>query len=225
MKTDLNPATAKLIDKLMVELTLEQKCSLLSGKTIWATVAIPEKGIGSVLVTDGPHGVRADGEWEDRKVGPATYFPTGVGTAATWNPALLHRLGEALAEETLAYGCDILLGPCVNIIRAPLGGRNFESYAEDPFLAGRLAVGWINGIQSKGVGASLKHFACNNQELERMRGSSVVDERTLREIYLAQFEYAVKESRHAWTVEPGEFEILAGASSADVRARATVLLD
>ena len=199
MKTTLDTAATKLIDTLMAELTLAQKCSLLSGKDNWATFAIPEKGIGSVLMTDGPHGVRADGEKDGRKVGPATYFPTGVGLAATWNPALLHRLGEALAEETLAYGCDILLGPCVNIVRAPLAGRNFESYGEDPFLAGRLGAAWINGIQSKGVGASLKHFACNNQETERMRGNSVVDERTLREIYLPQFEYAVKESR-PWTV-------------------------
>ena len=199
MKTTLDTAATKLIDKLMAELSLAEKCSLLSGKDVSATVAIPEKGIGSVLMTDGPHGVRTYGEKDGRKVGPATYFPTGVGLAATWNPALLYRLGEALAEETLAYGCDILLGPCVNIVRAPLAGRNFESYAEDPFLAGRLGAAWINGIQSKGVGGSLKHFACNNQETERMRGNSVVDERTLREIYLPQFEYAVKEGQ-PWTV-------------------------
>jgi beta-glucosidase len=119
--------------------------------------------------------------------------------AASWDPDLIERVGAALAEETLALGCDILLGPCVNIIRTPLAGRNFESYSEDPYLAGKIGTGWVKGLQSKGVGASLKHFACNNQEIERRRGNSIVDERTLREIYLRQFEMVVKEA-NPWTV-------------------------
>jgi len=119
--------------------------------------------------------------------------------ASSWNPKLIERVGAALAEEARAMGCDILLGPCVNIVRTPLAGRNFESYSEDPHLAGRIAVAWIKGLQSRGIGASLKHYACNSQETERLRGNSVVDERTLREIYLPAFEAAVKEAR-PWTV-------------------------
>jgi beta-glucosidase len=130
---------------------------------------------------------------------PATAFPTGVAMAATWNPALIERVGAALGQETHGLGCDVLLGPCVNIVRHPLVGRNFEAYAEDPYLAGRIGVAWVKGVQSQGVSASLKHYACNNQEVERMRGNSIVDERTLREIYLPQFEAVVKEA-HPWTV-------------------------
>lgn len=198
-KSAIDAASLKQIRTLMKQLTVGEKCSLLSGRDMWSTVPIPGKGIGSVLVTDGPHGVRAEGGHDIRKSGPATYFPTGASIAATWNPALIRRLGEALAEETKAYGCDVLLGPCVNIVRVPIAGRNFETLAEDPFLAGRLGAAYVNGLQGRGVGASLKHFACNNQETERTRGNSVVDERALREIYLAQFEHVVKESR-PWTV-------------------------
>ena len=117
--------------------------------------------------------------------GPTTAFPTGVSMASTWNPALIEKAAAALAEETRGMGCDVLLGPCVNIVRHPLAGRNFEAYAEDPYLAGRIGTAWVKGLQSQGVAASLKHFACNNQEIERFRGNSVVDERTLREIYSA----------------------------------------
>ena len=108
--------------------------------------------------------------------------------ASTWNPALVEQAGRALGEETLAMDCDILLGPCVNIVRTPIAGRNFEAYSEDPYLAGRIGVAYVNGVQSAGAGTSLKHYAANNQEIERYRGSSEVDERTLREIYLPQFE-------------------------------------
>lgn len=195
----LSAATRKRIAGLLRQLTLEEKCALLAGKNTWATASIPRLGIASMTLTDGPHGVRPDGAYAGRKMGKATYFPTGVAMAATWDPALVREVGQALGEETRAYGCDILLGPCVNIIRSPLAGRNFESLSEDPFLAGRIAAAWIDGIQSRGVGAALKHFACNNQETERIRGSSEVDERTLRELYLAQFEYAVKASQ-PWTV-------------------------
>jgi beta-glucosidase len=179
------------VEQLLQQLTLTEKVALLSGKDAWNTMPIERLGIPSLTVTDGPHGAR--------RPTPTTAFPTGTALAATWNPQLIERVGVALAEETLAMNCDVLLGPCVNIIRHPLGGRNFETYSEDPYLAGRIGVAWINGLQSKKVGASLKHFACNNQEIERMRGSSNVDERTLREIYLAQFEMIVQHAK-PWTV-------------------------
>lgn len=189
------------IEELLSKLTLKEKVSLLSGKDQWHTMSIERLGIRSVTMSDGPHGVRTEARDVDigRPVGPATSFPTGVSMAASWNPALIERVGAALGEETRGMGCDVLLGPCVNIVRTPLAGRNFESYSEDPYLAGRIGVAWVKGLQSKGVGASLKHYACNNQEFERSRGNSVVDERTLREIYLAQFEMIVKEAR-PWTV-------------------------
>ena len=170
----------------------------MSGKDNWHTVPIERLGIPWLTMTDGPHGVRTQTD-PSRPVGPATAFPTGVSFASSWNPALIERVGAALADETHALGCDVLLGPCVNIVRHPLAGRNFEAYSEDPYLAGRIGVAWVNGVQSRGVATSLKHYACNNQEIERMRGNSIVDERTLREIYLAQFETVVKEAK-PWTV-------------------------
>ncbi len=186
------------ISELLAKMTLKEKVSLMSGKDNWHTVPIERLGIPWITMTDGPHGVRTTND-QGRTFVPATAFPTGVSFAASWNPALVERVGVALGEETHALGCDVLLGPCVNIVRHPLAGRNFESYAEDPYLAGRIGIAWVKGVQSQGVAASLKHYACNNQEIERMRGNSVVDERTLREIYLAQFEMIVKEAR-PWTV-------------------------
>jgi beta-glucosidase len=187
------------IDTLISQMTLKEKIALLSGKDIWNTVPIERLGIPAIVMTDGPHGVRASNEEVGRKVGPTTAFPTGISMAASWNTDLVERVGQALGEETRAMDCDILLGPCVNIMRYPLGGRNFESYAEDPYLAGRVAIAYINGVQSRGVGTSLKHYALNNYEIERYRASSNADERTMREIYLPQFEMAVKEA-HPWTV-------------------------
>jgi beta-glucosidase len=187
------------VEGLLIQLTLEEKVALLSGRDAWHTVAIERLGIPSLAMTDGPHGVRANRTGEERVQGPATSFPTGVSMASSWDPELIERVGVALAEETRAMGCDILLGPCVNIVRTPLAGRNFESYSEDPYLAGRIGVAWVRGLQSQGVGASLKHYACNNQETERHRGDSQVNERTLREIYLPAFETIVKETR-PWTV-------------------------
>jgi len=187
------------IEDLLSKLTLKEKIALLSGKDIWNTVPIERLGIPSLTMTDGPHGVRAANPEVGRPVGPTTCFPTGISMAASWNPELVERVGRAIGEEAHGVGCDILLGPCVNIVRSPLGGRNFESYSEDPYLAGRTAVGFIKGVQSQGVGTSIKHFACNNYEIERNRASSNVDERTLREIYLPAFEAAVKEAQ-PWTV-------------------------
>jgi beta-glucosidase len=186
-------------EALLSQLTLKEKVALLSGRDIWRTVPIERLGIPSITMTDGPHGVRATRREADRPVGPTTAFPTGVSMAATWDPDLIEKAATAMAEETRAMGCEVLLGPCVNIVRHPLAGRNFEAYSEDPYLAGRIGTAWVKGLQSQGVAASLKHFACNNQEVDRMRGNSVVDERTLREIYLAQFEMVVKEAR-PWTV-------------------------
>lgn len=186
------------VEALLSELTLKEKVALLSGKDAWRTVPNARVGISSITVTDGPHGVRATEEG-GRIGGPATSFPTGVSMAAAWNPDLIEQVGVALAEETRAKGCDVLLGPCVNIVRHPLAGRNFEAYAEDPYLAGRTGTAYVRGVQSRGIGTSLKHFAANNQETERDRGSSEVDERTLREIYLSQFEMVVKEA-NPWTV-------------------------
>ncbi|MFH1523642.1 MAG: glycoside hydrolase family 3 C-terminal domain-containing protein [Chloroflexota bacterium] len=187
------------VETLLAKLTLKEKVSLLSGKDIWNTVPIERLGIPSIVMTDGPYGVRASNPDSGRIIGPATSFPTGISMAASWNPDLVERVGQALGEETRGMGCDILLGPCVNIMRDPRGGRNFEAFSEDPYLSGRMAVAYIIGVQSRGVGTSLKHYAVNNYEIERNRASSNVDERTLREIYLAQFEVAVKESQ-PWTV-------------------------
>lgn len=187
------------IDGLISQLTLKEKVSLLSGQDAWNTVPIERLGIPSITMTDGPHGVRSNQPEAGRFVSPATSFPTGISMAASWDPELVARVGVALGEETRALGCQVLLGPCVNIVRTPLAGRNFESYAEDPCLAGRIGVAYVKGVQSQRVGTSLKHYACNNQEIERNRGNSVVDERTLREIYLPAFEAVVKEA-HPWTV-------------------------
>ena len=187
------------VQSVLEQLTLREKVSLLSGANAWTTAAIERLGIPALVMTDGPHGVRATRVGSGREEGPATCFPTGISMAASWDPVLIERVGAALGEETLAMGCDILLGPCVNIVRTPLAGRNFESYSEDPYLAGKIGVAWVRGLQSQGVGASLKHFACNNQEAERMRGNSVVDERTMREMYLPAFEMVVKETQ-PWTV-------------------------
>ncbi len=151
-------------------------------------------GIPSLVMTDGPHGVRAV-PGGNRKTGPATSFPTGIAMAASWDTKLIEETGIALAEETRALGCNILLGPCINIIRHPITGRNFETYSEDPYLAGQIGAAYVRGLQSRRIGACVKHFACNNQEIERFRGNSVVDERTLREIYLAAFEIIVKEEK------------------------------
>lgn len=186
------------VENLLEQMSLREKISLLAGKDTWNTVPIDRLGIPSITMTDGPHGVRAPSE-SGRKMGPATCFPTGVSMAASWNLDLIEEVGQALGKETRGMDCDILLGPCVNIVREPRAGRNFEAYSEDPYLAGKTAVAFIKGVQSQKVGTSLKHYAVNNYEAERGRATSNVDERTLREIYLPQFELAVKDAK-PWTV-------------------------
>jgi beta-glucosidase len=187
------------VEDLLRQMTLNEKVSLLAGQDIWNTVPVKRLGIPSITMTDGPHGVRSTVPEAGRKMGAVTAFPTGIAMGAAWNPELVEQVGQALGEETRGMDCDILLGPCVNIVRDPRGGRNFETFSEDPYLTGRTAVAYIKGVQNRGVGTSLKHFAVNNYEIERHRASSNVDERTLREIYLAQFEMAVKEAQ-PWTV-------------------------
>lgn len=189
----------EIIESLLKKMTSTEKVAMLSGRNKWYTVPIERLGIPSIVMTDGPHGVRTEGHGSDRIVSTATAYPTGVSMASTWNRDLIERVGIGLAEETRHLGCNILLGPCVNIVRSPLGGRNFETFSEDPYLAGQIGVAYVNGVQSQQIGVSLKHYAANNQEIERFRGNSVVDERTLREIYLPAFETVVKEA-HPWTV-------------------------
>ncbi|HMB01084.1 MAG TPA: glycoside hydrolase family 3 C-terminal domain-containing protein, partial [Spirochaetota bacterium] len=165
----------------------------LSGRNDWSTCPVKRLGVPSLAVTDGPHGVRAVAA-DDRLACPTTAFPTGIGLGATWNKDLIYKVGAALGEETIGTGCHILLGPTVNIIRHPLAGRNFECYGEDPCHAGYMGANYINGAESRGCGTSLKHFACNSQETARRHSSSKLDQRTLHEIYLAQFEYIIKNS-------------------------------
>ena len=187
----------------MQDLTLEQKAALVVGSGFWSTLGVDSAGIPAVVMTDGPHGVRLQRSGGDALgIGdsvPATCFPPAAGLASSWNPALVERVGNALGDESRAEGVGILLGPGVNIKRSPLCGRNFEYFAEDPLLSGELGAAWVRGVQSRGVGASLKHFAANNQETNRMTVSAEVDERTLREIYLPAFERVVT-AEQPWTV-------------------------
>lgn len=182
-------------------LTLEQKASLLSGRDFWSTKPIPEAGIPSIVLTDGPHGVRRQaGDADHLGISdslPSTCFPLAVAVGSSWDPKLAERVGAAVGREGRAFGVSVILGPGVNIKRSPLCGRNFEYYSEDPYLSGVLGAAHVIGMQAAGVGASVKHFAANNQEHERMRISADVDERTLREIYLPAFERVVTEAKPA----------------------------
>jgi beta-glucosidase len=191
------------VPALLAALTLEEKAALLDGADFWRTQPVERLGIPGVMVTDGPHGLRKQAGESDH-VGlndsvPATCFPPAAGLASTWNPDLLARIGVALGQECRAEQVAVLLGPGVNMKRSPLCGRNFEYFSEDPLLAGELGTALVNGLQSTGVGASLKHFAANNQETDRMTVSADVDERTLREIYLPAFERVVTQAQ-PWTV-------------------------
>jgi beta-glucosidase len=184
------------IENLIAQMTIEEKVSMLAGADEWHTVAIERLGIPAIKVTDGPNGARGS----QASGGPSSAcFPVGVALAATWNVDLVQQVGRALAEEVQSKGAHILLAPTVNIHRSPLAGRNFECYSEDPFLAGRMAVAYINGLQSMGVGACIKHFVGNDSEFERRSMSSEIGERALREIYLAPFRMAVKEAK-PWAV-------------------------
>ena len=180
---------------IIEQMSLEEKIALCSGADFWHTKALERLGIPAILMTDGPHGLRKLTTVSVNQIKEishqATCFPTASLTACSWDKQLLHEMGQALAEEALQEGISIILGPGVNIQRNPLCGRNFEYFSEDPYLAGEMAVGWIRGVQSKGIGASLKHFAGNSQENYRLLSDSLIDERALHEIYLPAFEKAV----------------------------------
>lgn len=184
---------------LINKMTLEEKAALMSGKGFWETVDIERLGIPSIFLSDGPHGIRkqagnADHLGLNASV-PATCFPTAAAMANTWNPQMIKAIGQYLGKEAKAQDVNIVLGPGLNIKRSPLCGRNFEYFSEDPYLSGKMAAGLIEGIQSEGIGACPKHYAVNSQELRRMSNDSVLDERTLREIYTTGFEIAVKEGK------------------------------
>lgn len=190
---------AEIVEKM----SLEQKAAFVSGYDYWHLEEAPELGLPKIMVTDGPHGLRKQNPNGD-SVGlgnsyPATSFPTAATSSCSWDEDLLKQEGEALGEECLKEQVSVILGPGTNIKRSPVCGRNFEYFSEDPYLAGKCAAGWINGVQSKGIGTSLKHFACNSQEAYRMIINEVVDERALRELYLTAFEIAIKEAQ-PWTV-------------------------
>lgn len=185
------------------QMTLEEKASLCSGKNFWYMKGIERLGIPSVMVTDGPHGLRKQAGSSDHlginESVKSTCFPPAVASASTWDRDTLYEIGKAIGEEAVQEKVAVVLGPGTNIKRSPLCGRNFEYFSEDPYLAGEISAQWIKGVQSQGIGTSLKHFAANNQEKARLVGNSVVDERALREIYLAAFERAVKQAQ-PWTL-------------------------
>ena len=184
---------------VIAKLSLREKCALLSGATVFETHALPNKGVPAIWLSDGPNGLRKQAGPADHlglnPSEPATCFPTAATVANSWDPALGEEIGKALGEETASYSVNVILGPGLNTKRSPLCGRDFEYFSEDPYLSGKLAAGYVRGIQSVGVSACPKHFAVNSQELRRMASDSIVDERTLREIYLTGFEIVVKEAK------------------------------
>ena len=183
---------------IIEKLSLDEKCYLLSGRDFWSTYSVKKKGVPSINLSDGPHGIRKqEGAGDQLGLGgslPATCFPTAATIANSWDPSLGEEIGRNLGEEAACQDVAVLLGPGLNIKRSPLCGRNFEYFSEDPYLAGKMAAGYIRGMQENGISACPKHFAANNSELRRQASNSVVDERTLREIYLTGFEIAVTES-------------------------------
>ena len=204
---DTKQPVEKRVEDLLGRMTVEEKVSLLSGANWMETVAIPRLGIPSIKMADGPAGIRswfgpsaltnaADSKFPKFA---STAFPSGIGVAATWDPATAQAVGQALGQEVRAIGRDMILGPTVNIQRVPLWGRNFEGYGEDPYLAARIGVGYIKGVQGEGVIATVKHFAANNEEFERHRVDEAIDERTLQEIYFPAFKAAVQEAG-VWSV-------------------------
>lgn len=184
---------------IISQMSLEEKCYMFSGKDFWLTRSVERVGIKSIMLADGPHGVRKQ-EGAADQLGihgsvPATCFPTAAATANSWDPSLGEEIGRCIGEEAASQGVGVLLGPGLNIKRNPLCGRNFEYFSEDPYLTGKMAAGYIRGIQENGVSACPKHFAANSQEIRRMASDSVMDERTFREMYLTGFEIAVKEAK------------------------------
>lgn len=186
------------IEALLGELTVAEKVALLAGASMWYSTPVERLGIPAIKVSDGPNGARGGGSFAGGSVTSAC-FPVAISLGSSWDTELVEQIGQALAQETQSKGARVLLAPTVNIHRSPLNGRNFECYAEDPYLSARLAVAYINGLQREGVGATVKHYVCNDSEFERNTISSEVDERTLREIYLPPFQAAVQEAG-SWAV-------------------------
>jgi len=190
--------TAIDVENVLSQLTLDEKAALATGTGFWSTTPVERLGVPAITMSDGPHGVRRQPEGDHLGIGgsyPATCFPPATALGSSWDPELVAKVGEALGKEARALDVQVLLGPGINIKRSPLCGRNFEYLSEDPRVAGELGAALIEGVQSQGVGTSLKHFAANNQETDRLRVSADVDERTLREIYLPGFERAVKQAK------------------------------
>ena len=187
---DHQPVTGR-IDELLAELTLAEKVALMGGRDLWSVQSVERLGIPSLKVTDGPNGARGTGLLGTGI--PSLCIPSGTALGATWNPELVEELGGVLAAETRARGCHVLLAPTVNLHRTPLGGRNFECMSEDPYLTGRIAVGYIRGVQAGGIATTVKHFVANDSEFERTTISSEVDERTLREVSMRPFQMAVQD--------------------------------
>lgn len=211
---------------LIAQMTLEEKAAMCSGLDFWRLKGVERLGIPSIMVTDGPHGLRKQKGSSDHlglfESVPATCFPSAVGLASSWDRQLLQEVGQALGEECQAEDVAVLLGPGANIKRSPLCGRNFEYFSEDPYLSSQMAASHIQGVQSQGVGTSLKHFAVNNQEHRRMTVDAIVDERTLREIYLASFEGAVKQAQ-PWTVMSSYNKVNGTYASENERLLTTIL--
>lgn len=191
----VTPVLPESAVELVRQMTLEEKASLVTGQNFWQTAEVPRLGIPPAWMADGPVGLRKSAGAEVSESLPATCFPSSAAMAATWNPELIERLGAAIGTEASFHDVTLLLAPGLNLKRHPLGGRNFEYYSEDPLLSGKIAAAFVRGVQSEGVGATLKHFAVNNQETRRMTIDAVVDEQSLRELYLRGFEIAIEEGR------------------------------
>src|SRR5215475_14161321 len=194
--TGLAAAYEGVIDEVLERLSLEAKVRLLSGQDMWSLPAIEEIGLSSIVMSDGPVGVRGT-KWSDDD--PSIALPSPTALAATWDPALARAAGRLLGQEARRKGVHVLLAPTVNLHRSPLGGRHFETYSEDPLLTGVIGTGYVQGVQDQGVGTTVKHFVANDYETDRFTASSNVNERTLRELYLAPFETIVRDAG-AWGV-------------------------
>jgi beta-glucosidase len=212
--------------EVVASLSLEDKVRLLSGRGFWALEPVPEQGIASIVVADGPHGLRCQAAASDHlgiaAAAPATCFPTAATLGSTWDTELVEAVGDAIGAEARSLGVSVVLGPGLNLKRHPAGGRSFEYLSEDPLLSGRLAAAMVRGIQGRGVGTSVKHFAVNNQESHRLVVDAVVDERTLRELYLTGFELVVREST-PWTVMCS-YNLVNGTYASEHRELLTTIL-
>ncbi|WP_030040110.1 glycoside hydrolase family 3 protein, partial [Streptomyces resistomycificus] len=194
--TPTSPDTEAVVEAALGRLDLDAKTRLLAGRDMWSLPALPEIGLDSLVMSDGPIGVRGVRWTADD---PSVALPSPTALAATWDPELARRAGTLLAQEARRKGVHVLLAPTVNLHRSPLGGRHFEAYSEDPHLTGRIGAGYVSGVQSGGVGTTVKHFVANDAETDRFTVNNVVSERALRELYLAPFEFIVANA-HPWGI-------------------------